>query len=159
MANGANIMNRGMRKSSATSQIGQAMIEFLLSLLVLMIFVLACFETIMLIYSYNVLAEAAKEGVRFAVVNGANSGTPAGPTTGTTSDCSTNVTPVKTVVKTYAGLTFHDTSAMTVNVCYLDGNNTAPSRVQVTLQYAYVPYFKVPLTPTIYAAAQGRIVN
>lgn len=147
------------RLKASRDQDGQAMVEFILSLFVLMFLVFCCFETIMLIYSYNVLAEAAKEGVRYAVVNGSNSGTPAGPASGTSSDCSTNVTPVKNVVTTYAGLTFHDISAMTVNVCYLDGNDVAPNRIQVTVQYTYVPYFKVPLTPTIYAAAEGRIVN
>lgn len=135
------------------------MVEFLLSFMLLMIFVFFCFEMIMLLYSYNVLADAAKEGVRYAVVNGSNSGTPAGPNTGATSDCTTNVTPVKNVVNNYAGLTFHNMSAMTVSVCYLDGNNTAPNRVQVTISYLYAPYFKLPLTPTIHAAAEGRIVN
>jgi Flp pilus assembly protein TadG len=146
------------RKRVPNSQTGQAMVEFLLSIMMLMVFVFFCFEMFMLLYSYNILADAAKEGVRHAVVSGSNSATPAGPTTGTSSDCTTNVAPVKTVVTSYAGLTFHDISAMTVNVCYLDGNNKAPSRVQVRIQYPYVPYFVLPLTPTIYAAAEGRIV-
>jgi hypothetical protein len=114
---------------------------------------------IMLLYSYNVLADSAKEGVRFAIVNGSNSATPAGPASGNSSDCSTNIAPVKSVVDGFAGLTFHDVSLMTVTVCYLDGNNIAPARVQVTVSYAYRPYFSVPLTPTINAAAEGRIVN
>jgi Flp pilus assembly protein TadG len=140
-------------------QDGQAMLEFLLSFMVVMVFIFFCFEMIMVLYSYNVLANAAKEGVRYAVVNGSNSGSPAGPSSGTSADCSTNITAVTNVVKNYAGLSFHNTSAMTVNVCYLDGNNVAPSRVQVTIHYPYVPYFKLPLTPTINAAAEGRIVN
>jgi Flp pilus assembly protein TadG len=147
------------RKIATEPQTGQAMVEFLLSVIMLMVFVFFCFEMFMLLYSYNILADAAKEGVRSAVVSGSNSATPAGPSTGTSSDCTTNVAPVKSVVTSYAALTFHDISAMTVNVCYLDGNNIAPSRVQVTLQYAYKPYFNLPLTPTIYAAAEGRIVN
>lgn len=138
---------------------GQAMVEFLLSLMTFMIFILFIFEMIMLVYTYNVLAYAAKEGVRYAIVNGSNSGTPAGPSSGNTSNCSTNITSVQNWVKQYAFLTFHNTSAMAVNVCYLDGNNVAPSRVQVTVQYTYAPYFNLPLTPTINAAAEGRIVN
>jgi Flp pilus assembly protein TadG len=150
-----------MRKAPTMEreQTGQAMVEFLLSLIVLMVFVFFCFEMFMMVYSYNVLADAAKEGVRFAIVNGSNSGTPAGPAAGATSDCSTNVSSVQNVVRQYGFLTFHNTSGMTVNVCYLDGNNKAPSRVQVTVHYAYQPYFKLPLTPTINAAAMGRIVN
>lgn len=144
---------------TAKGEKGQAMIEFLLSFMLLMIFIFFCFEMIMLLYSYNVLADAAKEGVRYAIVNGSNSASPAGPTTGTSSDCTTSIAPVKSVVTGWAGLTFHDVSLMTVNVCYLDGNNIAPSRVQVTISYTYKPYFNVPLTPTIQAAAEGRIVN
>jgi Flp pilus assembly protein TadG len=147
------------RNRTAKRQAGQAAVEFLLSIMMLMIFVFFCFEMFMLVYSYNILADAAKEGVRHAIVSGSNSPNPAGPTAGTSSDCTTNVAPVKSVVTSYASLTFHDISAMTVNVCYLDGNNIAPSRVQVTVRYPYVPYFVLPLSPTIYAAAQGRIVN
>src|SRR5437868_15288595 len=124
--------------------------------MLLMVFVFFCFEMFMLLYSYNIIADAAKEGVRAAVVSGSNSASPAGPASGSTSDCTTSVSAVKSVVTNYAALTFHDISAMTVNVCYLDGNNVAPSRVQVTVQYVYQPYFNLPLAPTIYAAAEGR---
>jgi|ERR1051326_5633165 Flp pilus assembly protein TadG len=138
---------------------GQAAVEFLLSVLMLLVLIFLCFETFMMLYSYNVIADAAKEGLRFAVVSGSNSGAPLGPSSGSGSDCTTNIDAIKTLVTNYAGLTFHDISAMTVNVCYLDGNNTAPNRVQVTIGYVYQPYFAVPLTPTIHAAAEGRIVN
>jgi len=147
-----------MQMKSASEK-GQAMVEFMLSLVIVMFFIFAIFETMTMLYSYNAIANAAKEGVRYAVVSGSNSATPLGPTTGTGSDCSTNVAPVRNYVVRYAGLTFHDISAITVNVCYLDGTNVAPNRVQVTVQYAYKPYFNVPLTPTIYAASEGRIVN
>jgi len=146
-------------RSRIGRQKGQAMVEFLLSFVVLMLFVFSAFEVIMLLYSYNVLAGAAKEGVRFAVVRGSNSGSPAGPSSGGSSDCTTNVAGVQNVVTNFAKLTFHDVSAMTVDVCYLDGNNVAPSRVRVTIQYTYKPFFAVPLAPAINAAAEGRIVN
>ena len=135
------------------------MVEFLLSLMLLMILVFFCFEMFMMVYSYNVIADAAKVGLRMAVVSGSNSASPAGPASGATSDCSTNVSGIQNIVRNYALATFHDVSAMTVNVCYLDGNNAPPSRVQVRVHYVYRPYFKLPLTPTINAAAEGRIVN
>lgn len=134
------------------------MVEFMLSLMVIMLFVLFCFEMLMIMWTYNLLADAAKEGVRYAIVNGSEAGSPSGPSTGTSSDCSTNVSAVQNVVNQFASLSFHDMSAMTVNVCYLDGNNAPPNRVQVTVSYAYKPYFNLPLTPTIFAGAQGRIV-
>lgn len=152
-------LNRLKSRKESPSEHGQAMVEFMLSLVIVMFFIFAIFETMMMLYSYNAVANAAKEGVRYAVVSGSNSSTPMGPGSGTSSDCSTNVAPVKNYVTNYAGLTFHDISAITVNVCYLDGSNIAPNRVQVTVQYTYKPYFNVPLTPTIYAASEGRIVN
>jgi Flp pilus assembly protein TadG len=148
-----------VKPKTGGAEVGQAMVEFMLSLVMVMFFIFAIFETMTLLYSYNVIADAAKEGVRYAVVSGSNSASPVGPTSGASSDCTTNVTPVKNVVTRYAGLTFHDVSAITVNVCYLDGNDIAPSRVQVTVQYTYKPYFGVPLAPTIYAASEGRVVN
>ena len=158
-------MNRhDIRRKRLHSEHGQAMVEFMLSLMVLMIFVLFCFEMLMLLYTYNVLADAAKEGVRLAVVSGSNSGSQAvGPSAGSavcyTNSGANNVSQIFQRVNYFANLTFHNISAMTVNLCYLDGNNVAPSRVQVTVQYAYTSYFNLPLTPTIYAAAEGRIVN
>ena len=44
------------------------------------IMIIGSLEMIVLIYTYNVLADSAKEGVRYAVVHGSRNSTPSGPT-------------------------------------------------------------------------------
>jgi Flp pilus assembly protein TadG len=143
---------------------GQAMIEFLLSATFLMILVLSILELCGLLYTYNVVADAAHEGVRYAIVHGINNGNPSGPTTGSASNppCTTsssNVTNVVTQVQNFAALSLHDMSTMNVFVCYLDGNNKLTSQVQVSVSYPFRPFFRLSWPSlTINANAAGRIV-
>jgi Flp pilus assembly protein TadG len=141
------------------SQGGQATVEFALTTVFIVLLVVSTIELIMMIYTYNTMAGAAKEGVRYAIVHGSNSSSPSGPSTGTSSDCSTNITGVTNAVQSYAKLSFHNVSAMTVSVCYLDGNNQPPARVQVQIHYPYIPWFRRSWSvPQINAASEGRIV-
>src|SRR4051812_36822042 len=141
------------------------MIEFMLSATFLTLLVLSIFELFGLLYTYNVIANAAKEGVRYAIVHGVSNSNPSGPAaqqTATTPPCTTsspNVTSIQTLVQNFAGLSFHDTSNVTVNVCYLDGNNKLTSQVQVTVIYPFRPFFHLSWpSVTINANAAGRIV-
>ena len=119
---------------------------------------------IMLIYTYNTLADAAKEGVRYAIVHGCGfgSGNCSGTCTftGTPSTCSdSGADNVKSWSKKFAAASLHDTSAMTFNVTYPDGSSDPPNRVQVTASYNYQPFFGLGWpTVTVRASAQGRIV-
>src|SRR5262249_43599291 len=106
---------------------GQAQVEFILSALFLMTMIFAAVQLILYLYTYVVLAQAAKEGVRYAVVHGARNASYSGPISGSTEFCSTSdssVANVITEVRKYANFT-----GMTVEVCYLDGNNSTPNRV------------------------------
>ncbi|PSH05232.1 MAG: hypothetical protein CXZ00_03530 [Acidobacteria bacterium] len=133
------------------SQRGSALIEMALSILVTMFLMFWVFEMVMLVYTYSVLADAAKEGVRYAIVHGSNNSIPSGP--GDTSA-------IEDVVNSYAKLSLHDISGMAVTPTYFDSDNQSPHRVQVTVTYSYIPYIPLPFTlPTIKATAQGRIVN
>lgn len=136
------------------SERGQAQVEFVLSITFVLLLIFGIFEMIMLLYTYNVLADATKEGVRYAIVNGSDS---ANASNG--SGCSTSSpAAVITQVRNYAKTSFHDVSGMTVNVCYPDGSNLAPNRVRITVSYPYQPLlgFSWP-NVTINAAAEGRI--
>ena len=152
---------------------GQAQVEFALVVVFLMILVLSMLELITLIHTYNVLADAAKEGVRYAIVHGANNsykivppcpcakldGPPAPP--GTSAQDPTNA---YGIVKTFAQYSLHDTSGMTVSVTYPGGNatpaNKAPNRVQIVVSYPYQAFFGLGWpTVTVNAAAEGRIMN
>ncbi len=49
---------------------GQAMVEFMLVITVVFILFVSMLQTMILMHSYNTLADAAKEGVRYAIVHG-----------------------------------------------------------------------------------------
>ena len=151
-----------MRSTRRTrSRRGAMLIEFALAIIILVLTVFSMVEVMLMIYTYNVMADAAKEGVRYASVRGAYSGVGIGPTAkpSSTSTCYTNTGPVYTQVQKFTSMSLHDTQGMTVTVCYLDGSNKPPSRVQVNINYPIVPYFALPWTPpTVVAQSQGNIV-
>jgi Flp pilus assembly protein TadG len=134
---------------------GQASVEFVLSVVFLVLFVIGIVELILMVYTYNVLADSAKEGVRYAIVHGSGNTAASGPTC----PCAAIDGPAGTgVVKTYAQYSFHDTSTMTVTVTYPDTSNDPPSRVRVVVSYPYQPFFGFGWpTVNVYAAAEGRI--
>ena len=131
------------------SQRGQAAVEFALTITVLVFLLVGMLELTMFVYTYSVLADAAKEGVRYAIVHGAsanNSSGPLGSTKTSTSwaACSTldsGTDAVVSTVQTYAALSLHSTSAMKISVCYPDQSNNPGNAVQVSVSYLYQPLF------------------
>jgi Flp pilus assembly protein TadG len=149
------------RNHRSRSKRGAMLIEFALSITILILTVFSMIEVMLMVYTYNVMADAAKEGVRYACVRGAYSALAIGPSAapGGASSCTTNSGPVYTQVQKFTSMSLHDNSGITVTVCYLDGSNKPPSRVQVNINYPVVPYFALPWTPpTVVAQAQGNIV-
>jgi Flp pilus assembly protein TadG len=145
------------------SESGQALIEFALVALFLILLIVGFLELILMVHTYNVLADSAKEGVRYAIVHGAaNSGGGCGPA----SCAAITGAPGTGIVKTYAQYSLHDTTAMTVTVDYNPGNNNgaaacnkAPCLVRVIVIYPYRPFFNLGWPSiTINAASQGRII-
>ena len=151
---------------------GQAQVEFALVIVFLMILILSMVELLTMMHTYNVLADSAKEGLRYAVVHGTANSTPSGPTC-PCADIDGPAAPPGTVpgygsgygvVQTYAQYSLHNMTGLTVTVTYLDtGNppaNQAPNRVKVVVAYPYHPFFNLGWpTVTINAAAEGRIMN
>jgi Flp pilus assembly protein TadG len=143
---------------------GQAIVEFALTVVLLMLLMFALLELSIFIYTYSVLANAAKEGVRYAIVHGTNSGTPSGPSSGSASSppctaSSTNVTNVVNQAKNFAGFSVLSPSNVNVFVCYLDGDNKLNSLVQVSVKYVYRPLFGFNWpSVTVNANSAGRIV-
>ena len=151
---------------------GQATVEFALVIIFLMALVLSLIELVMLIHTYNVLADSAKEGLRYAIVHGNQNSQASGPTC-PCADIDGPAAPSGTVpgygsgygvVKTFAQYSLHDVSGLTVTVSYPDTTNApankAPNRVQVKVQYPYQAFFGLGWpTITVNAAAEGRIAN
>ena len=150
-------------RSARRGEKGQAAVEFALTVVFLMLLIVGFVELVMMLHTYNVIADAAKEGVRYAIVHGAGNTGGSGPTC----PCATIDGAAGTgVVKTYAQYALHDTSAMTVTVNYNPGGNNgavacnkSPCLVRVTVSYPYQPFFGLGWpTVNVNAAAQGRIV-
>ena len=179
--NHASSHTTSVRKGRLRSDRGQAIIEFGLVVIFLFVMVLSILEMVVFMHTYNVLADSAKEGVRYAIVHGKNNpqglnpGTSFGVCT-TCPDLTGNPAPSGTIagynsgygiVKSFAQWSLHDTSNMTVTVTYGPADtpavtppNKTPNLVQVTVSYPYSPIFGLswPTFP-VKAAAEGRIMN
>jgi Flp pilus assembly protein TadG len=150
-----------MSRMNNRKDTGQATIEFALTAVFVMVVLFGAIEMILLIYTYTVLADAAKEGVRYAVVHGTGVGASncSGPGGGGVTCSDSTATNVTTTVSNYTKLSFHDSTAMTVTPTYPDSSSVAPNRVRVTVTYVYQPFLRLSWnTMTVYAAAEGRIV-
>ena len=142
-------------------QTGQALVEFALTIVIVIIVLFGAIELTLMIYTYNVLADAAKEGVRYAIVHGTGVGAPncSGPGGAGVACTDSTGANIQTVVGKYTSLSFHDSTAMTVSPTYPDSSSVAPSRVRVTVSYVYQPFLSIAWTTmTVNAAAEGRIV-
>jgi hypothetical protein len=158
-----------LRRNS--SYAGQASVEFALVVVFIMTMVLGMIELISLVHTYNVLADAAKEGVRYAIVHGSRNSIPVVPPCPCT-DIDGPAAPSGTapgygsgygVIKTYAQYSLHNLSGITITVNYPDTGsgvaNQAPDRVQISVAYPYHPFFNLGWpTLTVNAAAEGRIM-
>lgn len=136
---------------------GSALIEFALSVWTLFLLAFLIFEFCMAIYTYSVLGNAAREGVRYAITHGTNNVSCSGPSPGCGDGTGSNIT---SVVRGFAAISFHDISGMTVTPSWPDGKSTPSSRVVVRITYPYVAYLNLPgfNSPTMQVTAEGRIV-
>lgn len=109
----------------------------------------------MMAYTYSVIEDAARQGMRYATVHGTNSSSCAGPSTGCDSTAANVVSTVTTYAQTFAGAL----AGLNVAVTYPDGKSTATSRVLVSVTYAYAPVFHYPgATQHLTVSSAGRIL-
>ena len=135
--------------------------EFALTIVMVIIVLFGAIEMTLMIYTYDVLADAAKEGVRYAIVHGTGVGAAncSGPGGGGVTCTDSTGSNIRTAVSKYTSLSFHDSTAMTVTPTFPDSSSVAPSRVRVTISYVYQPFLSIAWTTmTINAAAEGRFV-
>jgi Flp pilus assembly protein TadG len=134
---------------------GAIMIETTLGFMIMMAMVLGIIECSMMAYTFSVMEDSAREGVRYATVHGINSPSCNGPSSG----CDATAANVVTDVKNYAGTFTSGLSGMTVTVTYPDGASTATSRVKVSLSCTYQPIFHFPGTAQLLrVSSEGRIL-
>src|SRR6266404_24914 len=98
---------------------GQALVEFALTILFIFLLFIGMLEMIFLMYAYNTLADAAKEGVRYAIVHGTGNtlcsvpGLPSGSPPIVCPDLTG--AKVQTVVTNFAGLSMQSGSTVVVD--------------------------------------------
>jgi Flp pilus assembly protein TadG len=123
-------------------QQGQSLLETALMIVVIFNVVFWVFEVGWLIYTHSVMADAANEGVRYAVVH--SGGDPEG---------------TKGRVRTFAANSLHNTNALSVSVSFPAGSAAPPNPVEVKVTYTYVPWLSQFInTPTMTTYAKGRMV-
>ena len=123
-------------------QRGMSLLETALMIVVIFNVVFWVFELGWLMYTYSVMADAANEGVRYAIVHSG------GDTTG-----------AKARVATFARTSLHNVSAISTSITFPDGNSAPPNRVRVTVSYTYVPWLSNFInTPTMTTYAEGRMI-
>ena len=158
-------------KSLKCTQSGQSMVEFALVVTFIFLLFVGIVQMILLMYAYNTLANAAKEGVRYAVTHGTSLGASScsGPGTGKSVTPPINCTDnkgdkvVSYGVMPFAAASFQNISTTnnncttpvgnTINVCY-DPNKANSSNssfqqacseagclVSVTISHTYSPLF------------------
>src|ERR1700739_1215990 len=131
------------RRMNNRKEKGQSTVEFALSVVFVMLLVVGSVELVVMVYTYSVLADAAKEGVRYAIVHGTGFGASncSGPGGGGVTCTDSSGSNIQAVVKNYAALSMHDPNAMTITPTYPDGSSVSPSRVRVDVAYVYQPIF------------------
>jgi len=109
-------------------QRGTAMVEFALAFLIFFTVVYAIMEFGRIVSSYNILAGAAREGARYAVVHGSASGSAA------------SASDIQDIVRKWSiGL---DKNSVTVTTTWTPGNGPG-SDVKVAASYALTPFTKL----------------
>ena len=139
-----------------TGSRGQALVEFSLVTFMTVVLFLTIVEISRMILVYTTVANAARAGVRYAVVHGSDrtgSGTngPSGP--------GNNPPQVVTVIKNFASAGLLNTSALLITVNYPNASNLPGRMVSVTVIYPYDPFTSIlPLRVRLGSVTQGVIL-
>jgi Flp pilus assembly protein TadG len=129
---------RRRRANVGRGEEGGALVEFALTVPILLSFFFGLIEVCMALYMHQVLSECAREGTRYAMVRGSTCVNGAG------TSCTTTAAAVNSYV---SGLSWPNIGGapMTVSTTFPDGNLSPGSRVQVYVTYPF-PY-RVPFVP------------
>ncbi|MDP9051835.1 MAG: pilus assembly protein [Acidobacteriota bacterium] len=117
---------------------GSTLIEFAVTLPTLFALIFVFIEICLMLYTYEMISECARQGTRYAMVRGASCPNIATPT------CEVNAAAVSAYV---SGLKWPNVGGgtMTPVTTYPDGNENANSHVQVKVTYTY--HLMLPFVP------------
>lgn len=136
---------------------GQSMVEFSLTCFLLGMLMLAVIEIGRMMLVYATVAEAARDGARYAIVHGSSRAAGAG----TSNACgpASNPPQVISVVTDFASAGVLNPSRLVITVNYPGGSNAPGQLVSVTVKYPYDPLTTwLPLDVTLGSTTEGVIV-
>ncbi len=137
---------------------GQALVEFAFLGVVLFIIIFGMVDVGRAVMNYNTLAQATREGTRYAIVHGGDSLDPSGPDSEHFTAPSSDEKVTQTVEKFTSGLNL---SQLTVEAEWPDGSNRRGDTVKVTSTYEYQPMFNFlgTLSITLSSSSTMSITN
>jgi Flp pilus assembly protein TadG len=141
----------------SVSRSGQGLVEFSVVAMLSVIMLLFVMEMGRMLLVYATVANAARAGLRYAIVHGSTRAT--GATVDSASGPAANPAQVLTVIKNFASAGLLTTSRLVVNVTYPGASNAPGQIVNITVVYPYDPlttYFSKTLR--LGSATQGVIV-
>jgi Flp pilus assembly protein TadG len=136
---------------------GQGLVEFSLVAVMTVIMFLFIVEMGRMLLVYTTVANAARAGVRYAVMHGNDRAT--GSTVDSASGPTSNPAQVLTVITNFASAGALTTSLLVINVTYPGSSNAPGQAVNITVVYPYNPlttYFSKTLR--LGSVTQGIIV-
>jgi len=119
-------------RQKTRSERGQALVEFSLSAIVLLLLVFGMIDAGRAVWNYNTLSQATREGTRYAIVHGANSSDPSGPGSPYYSPPNSDENVTETVETFGPGL---NPSRLAVTADWTDGTNNPGDSITVTSEY------------------------
>lgn len=148
-----NIERNGWHRG-APREDGQALVECAISFSVLLGFFFTFLETCLILYTYNMISETAREGTRYAALHGSTC------VTATQSTCTASVSGIDTYISAI-GWPNVGGGTMTPVASFPDGNESPGSRVQVTVNYVFP--VTLPFVPTSFismaSTSQMKIIQ
>jgi Flp pilus assembly protein TadG len=140
-----------------TGRAGQTLVEFAVVTVITVMMLLFVVEMGRMLLVYTAVANAARAGLRYAIVHGSSRTT--GATVNSASGPSSNPAQVLSVISDFAGAGALTTSLLIVSVTYPGSSNAPGQNVNITVVYPYNPlttYFTKTLL--LGTATQGVIV-
>jgi Flp pilus assembly protein TadG len=135
---------------------GQSLVEFSLTAFLISVTMLFVLEVGRMLLVYTAIADAAREGVRYAIVHGSSRATGSGQSNA--SGPSANPAQVVTVIDDFAGTGPLTISRLVISVTYPGSSNAPGQAVNVSVVYPYDPFITYfPATLRLGSASQGVI--
>lgn len=128
----------GVRRTARLGERAQALVEFAAVGLVFFVVVFGMIDVGRAVWNYNTLAQATREGGRYAIVHGELSSDPSGPGSPHYTSPDQDAKVSEAVQQFASGL---DESRLTVEAEWPDGSNKLGKRVKVTSHYSYASIF------------------